>query len=70
MQIRKDDTVDMEKIVKKLSNHDSRIKNLEEYQEKQNGLISDINDKLDGLIWGIGAAMFAVILMLVKLLMG
>ena len=70
MQIRKDDTVDMEKIVKKLSNHDSRIKNLEEYQEKQNGLISDINDKLDGLIWGIGVAMFAVILMLVKLLMG
>jgi len=60
----------MEKMVKKLSNHDSRIKNLEEYQEKQNGLISDINDKLDGLIWGIGAAMFAVILMLVKLLMG
>ena len=62
--------MDMEKIVKKLSNHDSRIKNLEEYQEKQNGLISDINDKLDGLIWGIGAGMFAVILMLVKLLMG
>ena len=57
-------------MVKKLSNHDSRIKNLEEYREKQNGLISDINDKLDGLIWGIGAAMFAVILMLVKLLMG
>jgi len=60
----------MEKIVKKLSNHDSRIENLEDYQEKQNGLISDINDKLDGLIWGMGAGMFAILLMLVKLLVG
>jgi len=60
----------MKKIVKKLSNHDSRIENLEDYQEKQNGLISDINDKLDGLIWGMGAGMFAILLMLVKLLVG
>lgn len=70
MPIRKGGIMDNENIVKTLSNHESRLENLEEYQEKQNGLISDINTKLDRLIWGIGAGMFAIILMLIKLLVG
>ena len=60
----------MEKIIEELSDHENRLKNLEEYQRKQNGTMLRIEGKVDRLIWAIGAGMVAIILMLVKLLLG
>ena len=60
----------MEKILEELSDHENRLKNLEEYQRKQNGTMLRIEGKVDRLIWAIGAGMVAIILMLVKLLLG
>ena len=60
----------MEKIVEELSDHENRLKNLEGYQKKQNGTMLRIEGKVDRLIWAIGAGMVAIILMLVKLLLG
>ena len=60
----------MEKIIEELSDHENRLKNLEEYQRKQNGTMLRIEGKVDRLIWAIGAGMVAIILMLAKLLLG
>ena len=62
--------MEMEKIVEELSDHENRLKNLEDYQKKQNGTMLRIEGKVDRLIWAIGAGMVAIILMLVKLLLG
>jgi len=62
--------VNNEDIVDKLSNHDNRLCNLEDYQEKQNGTMYRIEDKLDKVIWALGGGMFAIILMLIRILMG
>jgi hypothetical protein len=58
----------MEKIIEKLSNHESRLESLEDYQKEQNGTMNRINKKLDKLIWAIGGGMFAILLLLVKIL--
>ena len=58
----------MEKITEKLSNHESRLESLEDYQKEQNGTMNRINEKLDKLIWAIGGGMFAILLLLVKIL--
>jgi uncharacterized coiled-coil protein SlyX len=58
----------MEKITEKLSNHESRLESLEDYQKEQNGTMNRINEKLDELIWAIGGGMFAILLLLVKIL--
>ena len=62
--------MEMEKIVEELSDHENRLKNLEDYQKKQNGTMLRIEGKVDRLIWAIGAGMVAIIIMLVKLLLG
>ena len=60
----------MEKIVGELSDHESRLINLEDYQKKQNGTMDRIESKVDKLIWTIVVSMFSIILMLIKVLMG
>ena len=56
--------MDMETVVEKLSNHDSRIENLEEYQKKQNGTLSRLEDKLDKLKLWVMSGMLSIILLL------
>ena len=41
--------MDMEEIATKISNHETRLENLEGYQEKQNGTINEVDSKVDSL---------------------
>ena len=50
------------------NNHENRISNLEDYNKHQNGKIDTIDKKLDKLMWGIGAGMFSIILMLIPIM--
>lgn len=54
----------------KLSDHGARIKNLEEYQEKQNGHLSRIEGKLGSiynwLLALLGGAVVSLILLILK----
>ena len=55
-------------LVQKLEKHENRIGNLEKYQKKQNGTMRKIEEKLDKLIWAIGAGMFTILVLLVRIL--
>lgn len=50
------------------NNHENRIDTLENYNDEQGSKITDIDKKLDKLIWGIGAGMFSIILMLIPIM--
>ena len=52
----------------KLSDHEVRICNMENYAEGQETKIDLIDKKIDKLIYAIGAGMLAIILMLVPIL--
>jgi len=65
----KDQLDDHEKRISAIeNNHENRITNLEDYNKEQNGKIDNIDKKLDKLMWGIGAGMFSIILMLIPIM--
>ena len=60
--------MDVVKVIDKLANHDSRLCNLEIYQDKQNGTMQRIEKKVDRLIWALGSFMSAIIFLLIGIL--
>jgi hypothetical protein len=62
--------MDMENIVRTTSAHEERLKNLEDYQKKQNGHLEKIEKKLDTiydwLIKLLGGAIVSLILLLLR----
>lgn len=60
--------MDREETVKILSDHESRLKNLEVYQTKQNGHLARLEDRVNGLIWAFVVGEGSIILLLIKIL--
>ena len=60
--------MDHEEIENTLNDHEKRIEKLENQTDRQNELLSRINGKLDKLIWAIGGGMFALLMMMLKIL--
>jgi hypothetical protein len=62
--------MNMEDVAGKLSNHDARLENLEDYQKEQNGHLRRIEEKLDRFTWWLVLTLGGVVTTLIIIAFG